>query len=89
LKEGDNNTKFFHRYAQHRKARNTINDIKDINGVSVSSHEEMVDAGVDFFSSIFKEKSGYPIEEILQVVDLFPNKIRENMNKVLLEKVSH
>jgi hypothetical protein len=37
---------------------------------------------------MFKEKSGYPIEEILKVIDLFPNKITEEMNKALLEKVS-
>jgi hypothetical protein len=75
LKEGDNNTKFFHRYAQYRKAQNIINEIKGMDETFVSSHKEMVEAGFDFFSSLFKEKPGCPIEEILKVVDLFPTKI--------------
>jgi hypothetical protein len=56
LKEGDNNTKYFHSIAQCRKARNSISEIKYLNGTLVSSHEEMAKAGSDFFTSLFKEK---------------------------------
>jgi hypothetical protein len=54
---------------------------------SISSHKEMIEFGFDFFSSLFKEKMRCPIEEILKVVDLFPTKISEDMNKALIEKV--
>lgn len=54
----------------------------------MSSHAEMEEAGVEFFSAMFKEKPGCPIEEILKAADIFPNKISEDMNKVLMKKVS-
>jgi hypothetical protein len=88
LKEGDNNSKYFHRYAQERKAQNTIGEIKNCNGELVSAHPEMAEAGVGFFSTLFKENLGCPIEENFKVVGLFPNKIMEDMNKFLPEKVS-
>jgi len=60
LKEDDNNTKFFHIYAQYMKDQNKISDIKNINGELVSSHSEMEEAEVELFSTMFKEKLGCP-----------------------------
>jgi len=76
LKKGDSNTKFFHTYAQHRKAWNTIGDIEYSHRVSVFSNEEMVDTRVELFSSLFKETPGCPIAKNIKVIDLFPKKIQ-------------
>ena len=40
IKEGDNNTIFFHHFSNHRRNLNTISTIKDMNGVMVSSFKE-------------------------------------------------
>ena len=40
IKEGDNNTKFFHRHANHRKNVNTILEIKYIDWELVHSFKE-------------------------------------------------
>ena len=58
IKEGDNNTKFFHRNATHRKNVNMISAIKDINGESVHSFKEKAEAGERYFKQLFTEPEG-------------------------------
>uniref|UniRef100_A0A803NTP6 Reverse transcriptase domain-containing protein n=1 Tax=Cannabis sativa TaxID=3483 RepID=A0A803NTP6_CANSA len=53
LKAGDRNTKFFHRFASHRKKNNTIRYLKDDAGNSTSDPEAMFDIITSFFSSLF------------------------------------
>ena len=48
IKQGDNNTKFFHNFANHRRNQNTIATIKDMNGEMVSSFKEKAEAGEIF-----------------------------------------
>jgi hypothetical protein len=45
LKEGDNSTKCAPKYASHNKILNTIWEINDQHGWSISSFEEIVEAG--------------------------------------------
>ena len=48
IKQGDNNTKFFHNFANHRWNQKTITTIKDMNGEMVSSFKEKAEAGEIF-----------------------------------------
>lgn len=88
LKECDNNTKFFHKYASYRKNLNSIQEIKDQNGQKVSSFEEIAEAREGFFSSLFKEPEGCPIAEILKVIDLFLGSFSKDMNESLQDEIS-
>jgi hypothetical protein len=72
LKEGDNNSKLFHRSAHFQNNLNSIVEIKDKDGVVVSSHEEIAEAEKSYFYNHFKELAGCPIIEIINVIDLFP-----------------
>jgi hypothetical protein len=54
LKEGDGNTKFFHNYACQCKQANTIWEVKNSRGEMVSSFDEIVVAGKDFYSDLFR-----------------------------------
>ena len=45
IKEGYNNTKFFHRHATHRKNINTISETKNSNGDIVYCFKEKAEAG--------------------------------------------
>ena len=88
LEAGDKNTKFFHRFASHRKNINTICEIRNRQGIMVRSFEDKVEPGVDFFQNIFKELEGCPIQEILEVLGFFPRMIFEEMNEELTKEIS-
>jgi len=72
LKEEDNNTMFFHRYVTYQKRFNSVWEIKDQTGKLVNCSERIVEARKEFYTSLFKEPKGFPIEEIIKVVNLFP-----------------
>ena len=80
IKEGDNNTKLFHNFSNNRRHLNTIPTIKNMNGVKVSSFKEKAEAGEEFFKNMFKEPTRCNIQEILEVINLFPRMIEEEMN---------
>ena len=88
IKEGDNNTKFFHRYATHRKNVNMISAIKDINGESVHSFKEKAEARERYFKQIFTEPEGCHIKEILKFLSMFLKLISEEMNNFMAEEVT-
>ena len=48
-----------------------------MNGVMVSSFKEKAEAGEEFFKNLFKETTGCNIQEILEVIYLFPRMIEE------------
>jgi hypothetical protein len=73
IQEGDNNTKYFHKFASFRRMTNSIWEIKDDQGKKVTNFEEIVGAGKKNFSSLFKEPVGCPITEILKVINIFPS----------------
>ena len=77
IKEGDNNTKNFHRYATHRKNLNTISTIKDVNGKMVYSFKEKAEDGKRFFKNHFTELEGCNIQKILKVFNMFLRFISE------------
>ena len=79
LAEGDQNTKYFHRYASQRKSINTIHEIRTVQGSWAKSFEEKTQAAVEHFQGLFKEPEGCPIAEILEVLDMFSRAITEEM----------
>jgi hypothetical protein len=80
--------KFFHQYANYRRNINTIWEIKDGNNELVSSFPNKVEARVSYFSNLFFEPVGCPIQEILEVVQKFPTVFTEEMNSSLTNEVS-
>jgi hypothetical protein len=88
IKEGDNNTKFFHQFANYRRNLNTIWEIKDEEGNVAVSFEDKAKLGVIFFSNLFSAPPGCPIQEIMEVVGKFPTVFSEEMNLSLEEEVT-
>ena len=80
LAEGDQNTKFFHRYASQRKSINTIHEVKNTRGILAKTYEEKSKVVVEHFQELFKEPAGCLIGEMLEVLDLFPRAITEEMD---------
>ena len=87
MAEGDQNTKFFHRYASHRKIINTIHEVRTTRGNWAKTFEEKTKVVVDQFQELFKEPAGCPIGEMLEVLDLFPRAIIEEMNGELTKDI--
>ena len=88
IKEGHSNTKFFHNFSNNLRNQKTISTIKDMNGEMVISFKEKSEAREGFFKNLFNEPSGCNIQEILEVVNLFPRMIDEGMNNLLKEEVT-
>jgi hypothetical protein len=88
IKEGDNNTKFFHQFVNYRRNLNTIWEIKDEEGNVAVSFEDKSNLGVNFFSNLFSAPPGCPIQEIMEVVGKFPTVFSEDMNLSLEEEVT-
>ena len=62
---GDENTPFFHKYAAHRKCRNSIWKLHDDSGNLVEGSEAIAEAGIHHFESLFKEENDLHLPEIV------------------------
>ena len=54
IKEGDNNTKFFHKVANSWRRYNHISML-EVNGVTYEDESEMADQAVQFYKNLYKE----------------------------------
>lgn len=69
LKDGDMNTKFFHRMASARRRRNRIEKLQNSDGVWVDSQSGLNVVVLDYFGSLFQANTEVSdIESILQCV---------------------
>jgi hypothetical protein len=87
LHEGDNNFKFFHSYANHRRNLNLILGIETLEGHKVFSFKYIAKVGKAYFSGLFKDPPGCPILEILKVVEIFPRSFTVDMNEYLQAEI--
>ena len=81
LKEGDQNTKFFHNRASHRYKRNRIEELKNEAGVVCTNEEEIADILIAYYQQLFSTASPTCVQEVLRVV---PSIIMEEQNAMLV-----
>jgi hypothetical protein len=55
LELGDNNTKLFHSFTNHRWIINTIWELDDQGGTKVIGFKDLSQLGVSYFEGIYKE----------------------------------
>eukprot|EP00253_Pinus_taeda_P002181 PITA_02181 len=67
IKEGERNTKFFHKTTMAHRAHNRITKIKDSQGIELVSHNDMESVLVQHFCNIAKE----PLEDRSRFIDHF------------------
>lgn len=78
---------FFHNYANHHRNLNSKAKIRNSKGQTASSFPKIANVGVCYFSKLFSPPQGCPIKEILEVVELSPRSIREEMNGSLYANI--
>jgi len=90
LKEGERNTKFFHRSTLENRAHNRISSIKDEGGQLLSTHEEIEAVLVQHFRGIVKETISNREPSIKDLTRHIPRLVsREdtfNLNRLVTEE---
>lgn len=85
LKEGDRNTKFFHRKPVWRAKKNKIVKLQKADGSWVSSQTELERMTTQFFQDLFSQDPNLNPSDI---VNLFEKKVSEDMNEALCKDFS-
>jgi len=88
LSSGDDNTKFFHAYANGRKAANTIWSLTDDEGVTHSNFEDKARCGVNHFQNLFRAPNQANIAEVIRLAQKFPRFVDEDGNRELMAAIS-
>ena len=85
---GDENTSFFHKYANHRKNVNSIWKIVDDGGNLVEGFDSLAGAGVNHFETLFQEDKNIHLPDIMKVAENFPTSVIEGENEYLMVPVT-
>jgi len=88
LKEGEKNTKFFHKSTIQRRMHNNIAFINNRQGEKLEKHEEMEKEFQEHFQEILKEPPESRDQAIKKITQLIPKIITEDHNKQLLQSIS-
>ena len=78
LREGDQNTAFFHRKANQRRSRNTIKGVRDDGGVWISDEMEAQRVFLEYFQNLFTTNGEN--DETQQVLATVQPKVTAQMN---------
>lgn len=85
LREGDKNTKYFHRKATWRRKKNTTSKLKDENGTSVEKKEEFKEMTNAIFNQLFSKDEGVVPHEL---IDILAERVNDDMNNILKNEFS-
>jgi len=88
LTEGDDNTKFYHKFANGRKTINTIWELQDEQGQTISSQKNLARLATEHFRGIYKSPRDVNIMEIMRVVEYFPRFVLQEDLEDLLKEVT-
>eukprot|EP00253_Pinus_taeda_P030029 PITA_30029 len=72
LKDGDNNTKFYHKFANERKVINTIWELKNEHGQVIQTFRELAALANSHFKDIYKAPPIVAQAEVMRIAHLFP-----------------
>eukprot|EP00253_Pinus_taeda_P009398 PITA_09398 len=88
LREGEKNTKFFHKAMVQHRQRNRIFSIKNQEGQQVVQHEEIETVLVNHFKAIMTETHMDRTEAIAKIGGEIPNLITRDQNLALMRKIT-
>lgn len=82
LTDGDRNTKYFHRKASNRRAKNKLQGLFDSQGVWQETDVGIEGVVVEYFTNMFKAAE-VDVAHMKRVVDLLSPKVTEDMNRCI------
>lgn len=88
LKEGDDNTWFFHNYAKGKKVPNTIWNILTPDGGVADTFNKLSHLGSTHFRNLYKNPPGSNIADIINVAGHFPKFVNEDEAKAIFDPVT-
>eukprot|EP00253_Pinus_taeda_P015037 PITA_15037 len=88
LKEGEKNTKFFHRSTIQRRMRNNISQIINEQGEKMETQEEIEHEFIQHFKEMSKEPRINRTAAIEEITQHIPHLISEEQNSLLLKPIS-
>jgi hypothetical protein len=88
LKQGDENTKFFHNFVRHRHHLNTITHLQNDRGDSINGHSNLEELGVEHFQNIFHDDNQVSMAQLINIINIFPSYVTDEHNLSLQEVVS-
>lgn len=86
LKEGDNNTSYFHRKASWRAKKNRILSLKDNNGKLVTDEVQIGKLTNGFFTNLLTKEDLVMLELIINQLQM---RVNEDMNSKLCKEFSN
>jgi len=88
LKEGDCNTKFFHRSVIQRRHTNRITHLISTNGEPIFSHEDLEATLIDYYKDLLTEPSPDRSEAIAKVTQHVPSLVTSEQKSTLLQPIT-
>eukprot|EP00253_Pinus_taeda_P032778 PITA_32778 len=88
LKEGEKNTKFFHRTIVQRRMHNHIAQVTNAQGEKLETQEEIEKEFLHYFKEMSKEPNTNRGEAIDDIIRHIPQLVSEEQNSLLLKPIS-
>jgi hypothetical protein len=77
ISSGDNNSRFFHRFASHRRNKKLIWEIEAENGSTVHRLDDIKQEAHNYYNFFFKEDHNFSIQDQADSAQLFPQMVTE------------
>eukprot|EP00253_Pinus_taeda_P021027 PITA_21027 len=87
LKEGERNTKFFHRTTVQRRMHNKIPFIQNQEGVKVEEHEKIEEILLNHFQQVHQEQAMDRQRAIGKITSNIPKLVTEEHNELLMSPI--
>jgi hypothetical protein len=84
LKEGECNTKFFHKAMTHRRYINLITQLEDDQGIPIRDHDQIAEELNSFYKDLLIETNMNREEAIQKVTQHIPKLITFEQNRALV-----
>jgi hypothetical protein len=85
LKEGDQNTKFFHRRGTWRAKKNNIKSLKTMDRQIIQNKDEILMYTKDYYSALFTKEQAVDPTELLNIIQ---PEVTQEMNEALMMEFS-
>jgi hypothetical protein len=88
LKEGEKNTKFFHRSMIHRCFINRITKLEDAQGNTILNHDEIASELVNYYKNLLSEPDIDRTPAINHITQHIPSLITPEQNQALMRPIT-